>query len=648
MTCKEHNKPVPKIYDIVDKFLNDNNITDARVHPLTSEDGKKWVLDNGEVHPLWEGHSTSNICGCDDEWNRATGWGLCLESAPGLTIIDIDNKEKFIEEFSETGFNQILEDGMSYETQKGYHAWFNGNGEKLSTRRPWGEVYSNAPRYICGPGSANKGTPDTFVIEGTLSEGFLNIIRSSQKEDVDYELPEELPDYNQTLDKITDINVFKFLTKKIPEADKSSLLIEVYNELLATGFSYEEVLVLCWKSPNNKFFIRGEPGKEQMWKDIKNSPVEQGEQIQNPVFRLGERIDRGRLIYIGEELVGTTRSLIPKHNWIYDKNLYKDYLEFFYKSKTVKRPPVRLIKPNEIEEYSKSFPEQVIIEPDISLGSPGDVVAAYGATNQSKSIVALHLASQSKLPTMYIVTEHLEHIISHIQRMGITNIWPTEDKPSEDEIEALAEQADLLGIKLIVIDVLASLLKNPNDADEIDEVMDMLKPLTRNRHTLIIHHSGKDPTSGLRGSSRIEQYVSRIYHISDKYDEDTGTSTVTVKSEKSKTFVGGSTSVLIITREGMDDKGRVEVVPTTKSQMEALDKVDWQVFKAFEDEWKRRYGDSALSHKQMKELLNETSGKSVRVCASFVTSWINGLQVNEAGLKKGHPVYQISGIKVKK
>ena len=240
------------------------------------------------------------------------------------------------------------------------------------------------------------------------------------------------------------------------------------------------------------------------------------EEIDDEDYRLGEDTSNGgQLIYSGDIVVGDNRNKISYHEWInrFGKQAdYNKYLQFFFKTRIVKVPELRILVGKEILEDYKNAPEPLVVNPGFSLATPGEAVFLYGETNVGKSTIAADIVRKAGLRTLYIATEHRDVAGENFSKMAdfdLDKIMLMKDKPYASQIDDICKRMDDFGTELIVMDVASPYLGNENDADNVNQKIEALEQLIRNRYFLVVHHAGKNADSGLRGSTRLEQFCER-------------------------------------------------------------------------------------------------------------------------------------------
>ena len=364
-------------------------------------------------------------------------------------------------------------------------------------------------------------------------------------------------------------------------------------------------------------------------------------QLPDGEYKLGRNNSKGIEILRGDTFIGWTGWFISRRNWEYATG-YDEYVEFYRNSTSYDLPPLIVVSPDERDDYLEKLPPPVVVPPDISLGGIGETTLFFGKTNQGKSWVGLWCAMMSELPTLYIATEQVDDIVLRAKMMGADNIHIV-SQPTYTDIPKLSKLVNDKNIELVVLDVLSPMMMDENTTSEFHRVMEMLKPLTSERRFVIIHHEGKNPEAGARGTSRISDMVNRSYKISIHHEN--GISNIKMMPDKQKGLVGGEGGRLQVERQ----EDSVEIIPMDMNEMRVTVNHDTKWFMKLEEAWRIRENNEPLSHTKLWKLLKDVTDMTEKVAKRVIDRWVVEGKLEASGKVRGGGVgYKISEIKVKK
>ncbi|MCW3101552.1 MAG: DnaB domain protein helicase domain protein, partial [Chthonomonadaceae bacterium] len=187
--------------------------------------------------------------------------------------------------------------------------------------------------------------------------------------------------------------------------------------------------------------------------------------------------------------------------------------------------------------------EDVLALPDpqwlVDRFLPEGTTALIGLPNCGKSFVALHLAfcvasghswqgrQVKKGKVLYIAAEGASGLKKRLLALAAAHedIWPADslrfktsaiELLSSPQVEQLVQLLDAEQHALVVVDTLSQSMPgaNENDAKDMSRVvsaLDKLKAVGSN--VLVIHHTTKDDSKHLRGSSALEAGLEAAWHV---------------------------------------------------------------------------------------------------------------------------------------
>lgn len=154
----------------------------------------------------------------------------------------------------------------------------------------------------------------------------------------------------------------------------------------------------------------------------------------------------------------------------------------------------------------------------VTIGEVSEMSLFHGPAGVGKSWTMLWVArllAEQGIRSLYLPTEGA----SSISRRVAAAEWPPGGMPitgkrygrsrltgnSPANLSKVVASLDGLPVQAVILDVASALMVGEggeNSAGEWNDVRDRLSPLTEDRLFLCVHHAGKDPRKGPRGTSR--------------------------------------------------------------------------------------------------------------------------------------------------
>ena len=262
------------------------------------------------------------------------------------------------------------------------------------------------------------------------------------------------------------------------------------------------------------------------------------------VFALGAATTIGTEILLDGRPVDYLqgRPLLANRFPVKDPNIYEKYFVF-------KTEALRLVLPEPVifkgregrQDYLETIPKPYRIcgddpeQPGHITLAPNELTLYLAEPEQGKSWLALQTLRTLNKPSLLIATEG---VASAAKRMELINpdIWDNVEVfggiPTGTDITALADNG---GYDIVIIDVLAALLQEENQASSWNAFVRTFEPLLPPKTTgIICHHLGKNPALNARGTSAIRAAMTSIYTLKRSYDETTDTTIIKVRRDKDR------------------------------------------------------------------------------------------------------------------
>ena len=261
--------------------------------------------------------------------------------------------------------------------------------------------------------------------------------------------------------------------------------------------------------------------RQAVLRPYKNNAPQDGE-ARKGVFSLGLILTYGTQILRNGQFVDIFRPSKPPLK--YDEYTYRDvdyseYVDFYNQQALVLTAPFQIIPAPELPRFVADQPPELHVRTetgaDITLGEPGEITLYYGATNTGKTWAAVWTLKQlgEEYPALYIATEQLPAVAERLTGQNITWTALAGQPASGTDHADLTRLADETNARIIVIDCLSPLLEDENSAAAYHAAIAQFQPLLQTRYSIIVHHSGKNPRSGARGTSRITDKPPIVYEI---------------------------------------------------------------------------------------------------------------------------------------
>ncbi len=251
-------------------------------------------------------------------------------------------------------------------------------------------------------------------------------------------------------------------------------------------------------------------------------PEADGAESRRGVFSLGLILTYGTQILRNGQFVDIFRPNKPPlkyDEYTYRDVDYSDYVDFYNQQALVLTAPFQIIPAPELPRFVADQPPELHVRTetgaDVTLGEPGEITLYYGATNTGKTWAAVWTLKQlgEDYPALYIATEQLPAVAERLTGQNITWTALAGQPASGTDHADLARLADETNARIIVIDCLSPLLEDENSAAAYHAAIAQFQPLLQTRYSIIVHHSGKNPRSGARGTSRITDKPPIVYEI---------------------------------------------------------------------------------------------------------------------------------------